>query len=286
MGRVLCWFSCGAASALAAKLAVEECGDSVEVIYCDTLAYEHPDNLRFLREVERWIGKEIKIIRSKEYRDIFDVFEKTGWLVGPGGARCTVELKKRVRFKYQRPDDTHVIGYTAEEWHRAERLRNAEPATQFYFPLIESTTITKEMCHDALRAAGIEQPAMYRLGFPNNNCIGCVKGQQGYWNLVRQHFPEAFERMAKLERKMNVAINKTYAGDGKRKKLFLDELQPDAGRGVVEPDIECGVLCSTEAAEEKAVAISTAFKVDILRGLEADALAAPTFESDREKEEA
>jgi PP-loop superfamily ATP-utilizing enzyme len=42
MKRVLVWFSCGAASAVAAKLAVEKYGDQCEVLYCDTLAYEHP----------------------------------------------------------------------------------------------------------------------------------------------------------------------------------------------------------------------------------------------------
>lgn len=250
MKRIVCWFSCGAASAVAAKLAIER-GEKlkipVDVVYCDTLAFEHPDNLRFLREVERWLGRDIQILRSKDYRDIFDVFDKTGWLVGPGGARCTVELKKRVRWRFQRPDDTHVIGYTAEEGSRVEKLRAAEPASDFCFPLFDGG-LSKEECHARLAAAGIEQPALYRLGFPNNNCIGCVKGQQGYWNLIRKHFPEAFDRMARQERKMGVAINKSYAGDGKRKKIFLDELDPDAGRGIKEPDIECGVLCSVEDA--------------------------------------
>ena len=45
-----------------------------------------------------------------------------------------------------------------------------------------------------------------------------------------------------------VAINKTYAGDGERKRLFLDELDPDAGRpDEVMPD--CSLLCY--AAEQE-----------------------------------
>lgn len=249
MSRILCWFSCGAASAVAAKVAIEtkSPNDNVEILYCDTLAYEHPDNLRFLRDVEKWLGKEIKILKSKKYSDIFDVFDRTGYLVGPNGARCTVELKKRVRFEYQRADDIHVIGYTTEERHRIDRLLESEPLTEFKFPLFDNG-YTKNNCHDAIRAAGIEQPAMYRLGYKNNNCIGCVKGQQGYWNKIRKDFPEAFERMAKQERKMNVAINKTYAGGGGRKRVFLDELKPTAGAIYMEPDIDCGVLCSAEEA--------------------------------------
>ena len=49
--RVLSWFSCGDASAVASKLAVEKYGDRCEVVYCDTLAHEHPDNFRFLKDI-------------------------------------------------------------------------------------------------------------------------------------------------------------------------------------------------------------------------------------------
>lgn len=239
--RVLCWFSCGSASAVAAKLAVEKYKELAEVIYCDTLAYEHPDNLRFLKDVSKWIGKEIKIIGSKKYKDIFDVFEKTKYLVGPRGARCTVELKKRVRMEYQRPDDIHVFGFTREEKKRVERFKeqNFEASE---FPLLDNG-ISKDDCHRIIKEAGIEQPAMYRLGYKNNNCIGCVKGQAGYWNKIRRDFPESFKRMAEMERKIGAAINKSYAGDGKRKRVFLDELPEDAGRGIKEKDIECGVIC-------------------------------------------
>jgi hypothetical protein len=87
LNRVLCWFSCGAASALAAKLAVQKYGDLCEVVYCDTLAYEHPDNRRFMLDVEGWLDKPVKILKSAEYTDIYDVFLKTRWLIGTKGAR-------------------------------------------------------------------------------------------------------------------------------------------------------------------------------------------------------
>lgn len=238
--RVLCWFSCGSASAVAAKFAYEMLGDSVEIIYCDTLAHEHPDNLRFLKDVEKWIGKPIKILKSKKYSDIYDVFEKTKYLVGPQGARCTVELKKRVRMEYQNPNDTHVFGFTFEENKRILRFKeqNFESA---YFPLFDNK-ITKQMCHDIIAQAGIEQPAMYRLGYKNNNCIGCVKGGAGYWNQIRKDFPANFNRMAAVERKLGISINKIRR-NGKMTKVFLDELSPDAGRNQKQDDIECGVIC-------------------------------------------
>lgn len=238
--RVLVWFSCGAASAVAAKLAVEKYPDC-EVLYCDTLKYEHPDNIRFLHDVEKWIGKKIKILKSEKYNDIYDVFDRTGWLIGVNGARCTSELKIKVRVKYQRYDDIHIYGFTYEEEDRIIRFQESfDIDTDF---ILYENKVYKSECYKIISKAGIEIPMMYKLGYNNNNCIGCVKGQQGYWNKIRVDFPDVFEKMAQQERKMNVSINKTYAGDGHRKRLFLDELDPKSGRNVPLPDIECGVLC-------------------------------------------
>lgn len=248
--RTLVWFSCGAASAVAAKMAVAKYPDC-EVLYCDTLAYEHPDNMRFLKDVEKWIGKEIKLLKSDKYTDIFDVFDKTGWLIGPSGARCTTELKKNVRKQYERPSDLHIFGLTKDESERIERFEDQNSDTKVEW-ILKNTT--KKDCYRIVQEAGIDLPMMYKLGYNNNNCIGCVKGQAGYWNKIRVDFPEAFDRMAKQERKMGVAINKTYAGDGKRKRIFLDELNPNAGRNVPLPDIECGAICI--APEEKFETVS------------------------------
>lgn len=245
MSRVLAWFSCGDASAVAAKLAVDKYGDRCEVLYCDTFAYEHPDNRRFFHDVEQWIGRSIKILASYDYKDIYDVFMRTRYLVGIHGARCTTELKKNVRKAYQQVDDVHVFGFTVDEGKRIERMKQENHELYTEFPLVEHG-LTKADCHRRVRAAGIETPAMYKLGYTNNNCIGCVKGQSGYWNKIRKDFPDVFAKMAQTERTLNVAICKqegSVNGQRWRKRVFLDELPPDAGRYATEPDIECGVLC-------------------------------------------
>ena len=246
MSRVLAWFSCGDASAVAAKLAVEKYGERCEVLYCDTFAFEHPDNRRFFNDVQAWLGCEIKVLKSDEYADIWDVFERTRFLrdVKTSGARCTTELKKNVRKAYQHPDDIHIFGYTSEEImplcrdpkkDRVARFGRENPELFAEFPLVEAG-LSKADCHRCIREAGIELPAMYRLGYHNNNCIGCVKGKKGYWNKIRRDFPEAFNRMAVMERTLNFSL----CG------VFLDELPSDAGRYKDEPDIECGVLCIQE----------------------------------------
>lgn len=242
--RVLSWFSCGAASAVAAKVALEKYGDRVEVCYCDTLAYEHPDNRRFLQDVERWLGTPIKLLRSTEYTDIYDVFQKTRFLVGPMGARCTTELKKLVRVRYQRPDDLHVFGFTSEERERAEKFKVRNIGVDID-PVLVERGISKADCLEILRQAGIEIPMMYKLGYKNNNCIGCVKGGKGYWNKIRQDFPEIYYKMAAVERELNVAICSRNINKQKY-RVFLDELNPREGDYALEPDLECGVLCQIE----------------------------------------
>ena len=245
--RALVWFSCGAASAVAAKLAVEKYGDDCEVLYCDTFAYEHPDNPRFLADVERWIDKPIKILKSPDYTDIYDVFRRTGWLIGPKGARCTTELKINVRKAYQRVGDIHILGFTADEADRITDFMHNFPDLIVDSILLDAGIMKKD-CYDRLRFANIGLPLMYELGYGHNNCIGCVKGSMGYWNKIRKDFPEIFDKMAKMEREIGHSICKKEKGKRKTPShqqipVYLDELNPKAGNFKKEPDISCGVLC-------------------------------------------
>jgi hypothetical protein len=238
MNRILVWFSCGAASAVAAKVAVTRYRGErpVEVCYCDTSKDEHPDNARFLADVEKWIGQPVVRLRHQKYRSVEEVFLGERYIVGAYGAACTRCMKREVQEKYARPDDLRVLGFTADERDRIERLVEAYPEQKFLW-LLADAGITKDDCYHVLSAAGIELPAMYRLGYGHNNCIGCVKGGKGYWNKIRRDFPEVFARRAAVQRELGVAFN---SGG---KLYFLDELDPDEGQDVPEPQIECGLFC-------------------------------------------
>ncbi len=238
---MISWFSCGAASAVATKIALRE--NEVDIVYLDT-GSEHPDNRRFLRDCEAWFGQKVRVLKSEKYEDIWDVFGKTRYLAGVSGARCTYELKRKIAEDYLTFGTPEVFGYTVEEGNRIERFIENNPERSIV-PILRDRGLTKEDCLGMLDRAGIEIPAMYRLGFSNNNCIGCVKGQMGYWNRIRKHFPEVFERMAELERELNVALCKSYAGDGERKRVFLDELEPEDMPDEV--PIVCGLMCEIES---------------------------------------
>lgn len=241
--RVVCWFSCGDASAVACALALTKYRDTHETVVARiVIDSEHPDNDRFAADCERWLGVQMVPVRSVKYRDSWEVWEDRRYIAGIAGAPCTGELKKAVRFAFQRPDDIHVFGYTAEESKRAEQFRATNFELDLDYPLIDAG-LTKANCHALIQAAGIEIPAMYRLGFRNNNCIGCPKGGAGYWNMIRRHFPAVFDRMTKLSRELGARLVRQ---DGVR--IFLDELRPDAGIQHDEPEIDCGPLC--EAASD------------------------------------
>ena len=154
-------------------------------------------------------------------------------------------LKKAVRYQIQDEVgewDGQVWGFDfcEREINRAIKFRQQNPDTKPLFPLIERQ-ISKQDALGMLWKAGIEIPALYRLGYSNNNCIGCVKGGIGYWNKIRKDFPERFWKMAEIERKVGATCLKDENG-----RIWLDELDPDRGDEVVPVAVECSIICQVE----------------------------------------
>lgn len=94
--------------------------------------------------------------------------------------------------------------------------------------------IPKAECHAICAKIGLKRPVMYDMGYPNNNCIGCVKGGMGYWNRIRRDFPDVFERRARQEREI---------GHSCIRGVFLDELDPNRGNMMKEVMPSCGFAC-------------------------------------------
>ena len=149
--RTISWFSCGAASAVATKLALQE--TPLEIVYCH-VKEEHPDNMRFKDDCEKWFGQEIKVIRNEKYNgSIYEVFEKTRYLVGVAGAPCTRLLKKEMRKQFELPGDRQVFGYTVEEQDRVNRFIDANNDVNLWSILIEKG-LTKQDCLAILKRGG------------------------------------------------------------------------------------------------------------------------------------
>lgn len=238
---IIAWWSAGVTSAVATKLAIDKYGkDNILPIYF-RIDSAHPDNKRFMEQCEDWYNMEITVKQSHRYTDQFDVIKRERYVNGPSGAKCTLELKKKVRYAVERETDYsgQVFGfeYSKKEINRAIRFSEQYPIALPLFPLIENKMTKPECLYYLENTAKIKRPVMYELGYGNNNCIGCVKGGMGYWNKIRLDFPKQFEQMSKLEREVGRSCIK-----GK----FLDELDPNAGRElkIITPD--CGNFCDIE----------------------------------------
>lgn len=229
----VCWISAGVSSFVAGYL---ERKTIDKYIYID-IDDQHPDSMRFIKDCEKVLGKEIEILKSP-YGNVENAIKGAGVIRLQGGfAPCTNWLKKRVRkeweYEHREYEITYVWGMDLNEKHRADRLNETMIEFEHCFPLIERS-LTKQDAHGICAELGIKRPLMYDLGYNNNNCVGCVKGGMGYWNKIRVDFPEVFERRAKLEREV---------GHSFCKECFLDELDPERGRMNDEILQDCNIFC-------------------------------------------
>ena len=198
--RVVCQFSCGAASAVATKLAIAQYGADHEIVVLNAfIASEHPDNRRFAKDCEKWLGVPLTVVMNQEFEGSIDnVFERARYMNGPKGAACTTRLKREPLAAFARPGDINVFGFTVEEVDRLMDRRMAVPDMQVVSPLVEAG-LTKSDCKAMIERARIELPTIYKLGYHNANCPGCVKGGEAYWRAIDEDFPEIYERRMKQQ---------------------------------------------------------------------------------------
>ena len=253
--KIVCWFSCGAASACAAKLAIKEYGKDMVRVVNNPVINEHEDNRRFLKDCEDWLGVKIESAINPCFKDcdITKVFDEYGMMSSPHFAPCTLELKQMARQQWERDNDFQrerdliVLGFTSEETNRRDRFNQSEKnkGYQLWCPLIEEGW-NKHRCFNELERAKIKLPEIYtKYEFPNANCIGCVKsGSVWYWNLVKKHFPEVFRQRMEQSRKYGCRLVERF-NKGKIDHLFLDELNDDMkGRKPKSCYVECGIFCT------------------------------------------
>lgn len=129
---------------------------------------------------------------------------------------------------------TYVWGFDLNEKNRAERTVEANKQANHEFPLIDKG-LSKEEVHGFFeKNFTFKRPLMYDLGYPNNNCIGCVKGGMGYWNRIRVDFPKVFEERMNLEKDLGFTI---------LNGVSLEDLDPNRGNMNTEIFPDCGIMC-------------------------------------------
>jgi len=243
VSRIVSWFSRGTASAVATAMILREHPEAI-VVHSATNS-EDEDNDRFEADCIRWWNHPVETIQSDEYADTWDVWERRRYINGHKGAPCTGLLKVEPRLLFQRPDDIHVFGYTADkrDVERAARLRETFFELDIRTPLIDAG-LDKAACMAIVLGAGIELPRCYGWGLHNANCIPCGKGEApGYWAVIRKFAPEKFWRFAKLSRSIGARCLVI-----KKVRYFVDELPDDWPlTNAIAP--ACDMLCGMHAEE-------------------------------------
>jgi hypothetical protein len=246
MSRVLVWWSTGAASYVAAKLALRKYPNAL-IVRCET-GNEDEDNHRFERDAMAHLGATVTILQSEDYASVWDVWTRRRFIAGPHGATCTGEMKIAPRLAFQRPTDLHVFGYTAdpEDVARYKRLAEQFFELRIWAPLIDAG-IEKHGALAIVERDGLSLPRTYAMGFPNANCMqtGCGKASSpNYWSAFRHHFPDRFARTAAKARELGARLTRI---NGER--AFIDEIPADWP--MVQPIVpSCDFLCGLISDEE------------------------------------
>ena len=224
------WFSAGVSSAVATKLS------NPDRIFYNPVADMHPDTHRFIRDCATWFGKPVELM-SGRVGSVEDACRLASCLTIPRSfTACTKHLKIAVRKAWEKNNPgrhTYIWGMDLKEAERAENLVARNPDYDHEFPLINAG-MSKEDAHGYLARAGIKRPAMYDEGYPNNNCLGCIRGKLGYWNKIRIDYPKIFKSRSRLERVIGHSI---IPG------VYLDQLPQWRGKKLKPIVAECGAAC-------------------------------------------
>ncbi len=254
-------------SAVTCKICVDWFGvENVKVVFINAANNEHEDTYRFKRECEQWYGCDILTIRNNDYNEIKDVWYDSLSLNLAKGAKCSAELKTKVRQHYIKIQDFsyQAFGYDLDELNRAKDMLKSNPHLNPIFPVIASG-MDKKACIKMIQKANdmflkIRIPVPYTLGLNNNNCwnTGCVQGGIGYWQWMRDNQLEKFDAMAVVEHELTdlkgepVTMLKDQSEGGGLVFLKPHPKYPDMkdismmkGRPP-EPLVDCNGFCKTE----------------------------------------
>ena len=239
--RIVSHFSCGAASAIATKLALARYGRERVVIFNAFILEEDWDNRRFLADCEVWFKHPITVLRDKKYgASAREVWRRERYMNGPFGASCSTRLKREVIEAACLPDDRHAMGFVIDEKNqdRIERGRKVG----WIMPCIDAN-LTHADCRGMIERAGLRLPRRYAQGYGNANCVGCCKGGEKYWRKTRADSPQDFDDVAAIQEELGKgAYFFRNRKTGERWPLTQLSLDGPVEKAVAAP--ECSSFCA------------------------------------------
>lgn len=203
-------FSGGVCSFWAAKRVVERHGRvGVVLLFADVLI-EDPDLYRFSADVAEHLG--VPITRISKELTPWQLFAKQGMIGNSRAPLCSIMLKREPLDEWHRANcleftTTLHFGIDWTEEHRLRDLRKRYPTWRCEAPMCEEPLWDKCRMLTELEALGIKAPALYKFGFPHNNCGGfCVKAGQAQFALLLRTHPERYAMHEAEEEKLRAQL--------------------------------------------------------------------------------
>lgn len=207
--RIVVMYSGGIGSFAAAQRTIAEHGrTNVTLLFTDTLI-EDGDLYRFLAESSAYL--DVPLVRIADGRTPRQVFRDRRMLGNSRIAPCSTELKQRPARAWMAanaPDAMVILGI---DWSEIHRLPGAEQGWRPWIvdaPLTRPPYRLKSELLASLASANIEAPALYREGFPHNNCGGgCVRAGLAQWALLLRHRPAVFAEWEATEEELRTYLD-------------------------------------------------------------------------------
>lgn len=170
---------------------------------------EDEDLLRFMGEVESWMGIKIERIKHPKFANIWEAFFSERYLGNTRVDPCSKEMKRKLLDSWvsQFPNAKRVIGFSWLEKHRAEKFVKYFPNSEF--PLCERPFLINEDIASKWERRGIKRSRSYEEGYSHDNCGGmCVKMGLGQAYLLWKTRPWRFEYAERREKEFRETISK------------------------------------------------------------------------------
>jgi len=212
--RIIVATSGGKASAWCAFWAASNFRRSNIVLYFNDTKWEHIDLYRFLQDLSDFLR--IPIHCDADGRSPEDLFIEQRCLANDRMPFCSRILKAKRLQQFYKDGDMLIFGIYPHEHRRINKIiaryqaiaAKTNKSPQIKFPLCEER-MTAAQVDEWLKSTGIEQPYLYQVGFPHNNCSGgCVRQGKKCWRLLYEKLPEVYERRAWVERKVSLLCGK------------------------------------------------------------------------------
>jgi DNA sulfur modification protein DndC len=193
------------------------------VVFADT-GWEHTDAEAWCRKIVAMFGLELHVVRNKN-KTLLSMAETRGKFPGMQQRQCTSDLKRDPIMTWIRNNITdqviiNCMGIRSEESSGRKKARKLKRnnrqsngvRTVWDWNPIKDWTKTEVLAHLEERQLPLHPVYNYLNRF---SCRICIFMQEHELKAVKEHDPEAFDIIAKLERKIN--FHMTTAG-------FLDQL--------------------------------------------------------------